>query len=505
MIASGITSGYVGTVGISALYAGSVKIWPPSQPVPSEQYLTFDIVSSGTIGLSNVGSAPSVTVQYSLNNGAWTNLSNSTINVSAGDTIRWRGTNTRYSSDRDKYNHFSGTALFNIKGNIVSLIYGDDFEGKESYTLQDYALNCIFLGSKCVDAYDLYIYTNTGMRSLRHTFATCTSLIRPPKAISGQDMGTFGLGAMFNGCTSVQFLPDFSNFIPNTSSLQECFRDCKAVKEAPAFYSGATPVSAYQNAFLGCSGLESAVLPSETLSNRSYYRMFSGCTSLKYIELNALTGNTGSTSDSSFYQWVGGVPTGGTIVKRCELNLPSGSNGIPNGWTVVDDCPEPPVPTGETKYRITSVANATFSDGDKIVMIEPNSKKIITGIGRGSTSFSAFTGEGLYDELPAGTTVLVYYSGHLEYENGSCANSEPVVQSSYSSIARFIMDCSVGTRPVGLLTTGNYKGRLLTDVPQYGGIGLYLADNTSGYNYPHFQYGTTSPYFYGYKLTEEPV
>lgn len=369
MVISAATAFYIGSSEASKVYLGDELVWPVNM---AEQYLTFEIVSSGTIGISSAGSPASVTVQYSLNKGVWDNLSsNESINVNAGDSIRWKGNNSAYSSDRDNYNHFTGTALFRTKGNIVSLIYGDDFIGKESYTLQDYALNCIFLDSSCIDAYDLYIHTKTGMRSLRHVFANCSLLTRPPKEIVGQDMGTYGLGAMFTTCTSLQFAPDLSNFIPTANTFQDMFYNCSSIRETPALYSGATPNSAYQNAFQRCTSLESAVLPSETLENRAYYRMFSGCTSLQYIEIAAVTGNTGSTTNSSFFEWVRGVPSGGIIVKKCELNLPSGNNGVPNGWTVVDDCPE-------YLYRLTKVNSySDFSLNESYIILNETNETIV--------------------------------------------------------------------------------------------------------------------------------
>ena len=35
--------------------------------------------------------------------------------------------------------------------------------------------------------------------------------------------------------------------------------------------------------------------------------------------------------------WLEGVAASGTIHKRSVLTLPSGSSGIPDGWTAVDD------------------------------------------------------------------------------------------------------------------------------------------------------------------------
>jgi hypothetical protein len=39
----------------------------------------------------------------------------------------------------------------------------------------------------------------------------------------------------------------------------------------------------------------------------------------------------------SFYNWVQGVSSTGTFVKHPDMiSLPSGTSGIPSGWTVID-------------------------------------------------------------------------------------------------------------------------------------------------------------------------
>jgi hypothetical protein len=111
----------------------------------SLHYLTLKILTDGTIKWAKVGTVANSVISYSKNYGAWTQISaggsGSTINVVAGDELRFKGTNTGYCGNtsstttaKNNYctfggtNGFSGsTAHFNIEGNIMSLIYGDDF------------------------------------------------------------------------------------------------------------------------------------------------------------------------------------------------------------------------------------------------------------------------------------------------------------------------------------------------------------------------------------------
>ena len=86
--------------------------------------------------------------------------------------------------------------------------------------------------------------------------------------------------------------------------------------------------------FEGCTALKTApTLPAETLSNRCYVRMFKNCSNLEEVTVGAKT-----TADSAFSSWLEGVAASGKIHKRSTLSLTADSiDGIPSGWTAVDD------------------------------------------------------------------------------------------------------------------------------------------------------------------------
>lgn len=95
----------------------------------------------------------------------------------------------------------------------------------------------------------------------------------------------------------------------------------------------------YSGMFSGCKNLEKAPeLPAETLVASCYTQMFQNCKKLNYIKMLA-SEIYGSGSDyDSLYNWVNGVSSTGTFVKNPAMtSLSTGVNGIPEGWTVVDD------------------------------------------------------------------------------------------------------------------------------------------------------------------------
>lgn len=90
--------------------------------------------------------------------------------------------------------------------------------------------------------------------------------------------------------------------------------------------------SCYSNMFNGCTSLVNApALPATTISSNSYsYNyMFYGCTSLSYIKVMC-----SGIQDNTVTNWVKGVATEGTFVKRTGAAWDSGNSGIPEGWTV---------------------------------------------------------------------------------------------------------------------------------------------------------------------------
>ena len=84
--------------------------------------------------------------------------------------------------------------------------------------------------------------------------------------------------------------------------------------------------------FRVCTSLTTAPeLPATILKESCYMSMFRGCTNLNYIKMLATDIGASYCLDS----WVTNVAENGTFVKHPDMNdLPSGSNGIPSGWTI---------------------------------------------------------------------------------------------------------------------------------------------------------------------------
>lgn len=277
----------------------------------SKKYLTMEILVGGNLAFKkNSASADTKTIYYKKNGGNWTECTASdatgtTISTSAGDIIEFKGTNSKYGKSTYYYVLFSSSAVkFNIYGNIMSLINGDDFVGTSTIT-GTYCFASLLRGSKVVSAKHLVMPSVLGTFCFQNTFYGCTSLVDAPE-LRADSMTESCYNGMFYNCTSLVEEP----VIRATTAAKNC---CWQM-------------------FYGCTSLTKApVLKPLTLSTTCYHAMFDGCSSLNYIK--ALFKTTPSSSYTQY--WVRGVASSGTFVKNSSATWNvTGNDGIPSGWTV---------------------------------------------------------------------------------------------------------------------------------------------------------------------------
>lgn len=199
--------------------------------------------------------------------------------LNTGDKLLIKGTNARYY--QDYANLFTSDYNVDLSGNIMSLVYGDDFVGQTELT-EERTFRSIFGGLRVVNA---------------------QNLILPASTLTNQCYY-----AMFRGCTRLTTAPKLPAVIIATECYDSMFSSCTSLVNAPE-------------------------LPATTLVNSCYTEMFSGCTALKYIKMLA----TDISASGCLSYWVHNIPSGGTFVKSSSMtSLPTGANGIPSGWTVQD-------------------------------------------------------------------------------------------------------------------------------------------------------------------------
>ena len=403
---------YLGSSDDVKVYLGDTLLYPQGQHDYSQDY--FTIVSEedrNTISLKNTGYTTSssmnsywksVTISASTDGGStWSKFTTSrngtatfgTINK--GDKILFKSITSKFSNTNSAYHYFNSTKNISAEGNILSLLYGDDFlsydslpsiSSKEKDKTQQ--LGCIFKGNKkIISAENLILKPTTlspkcyasmfyGCTSLTTTpelpatttyeysyqgmFHSCTSLTTAPTSIgvSSAIIADFCCYDMFYGCTSLTTAPELpattlanscysamfegctslttAPELPATTLANSCYSDmfygCTSLTTAPELPATTLANSCYSDMFKNCTSLTTAPeLPATTLAYSCYARMFYGCTSLSTITCLAIDISASYCTEN----WVNGVADIGTFKKHSNMSSwTTGVNGIPSGWAV---------------------------------------------------------------------------------------------------------------------------------------------------------------------------
>ena len=228
-----------------------------TQETGVDKYFSFTALEDGTFTFS--GNSSNTSIQYSVDYGnTWVTLASNVPSptITSGNKIIWKGELTTTSSG---IGTFISTGKFNVSGNIMSLLYGDDFVNKTSLSGKDYVFKNLF-------------YKNENLISAE-------SLILPATELSS---GCYW--SMFDGCKSLTTAPE----LPATTLAEYCYREmfdsCESLIESPELPATTLAVGCYDGMFFKCTSLTTAPeLPATTLANNCYDGMFRGCSSLTVL------------------------------------------------------------------------------------------------------------------------------------------------------------------------------------------------------------------------------
>ena len=200
----------------------------------------------------------------------------------------WKGNDVSIVEERG-IGTFSSTTMFDVEGNIMSLLYGDDFENEKSLLGKDWAFMDLFSG--CT------------------TVVNAENLILPATTLSKMCYCN-----MFNRASKLETMP------PLTAATTLAVGCCQNMYyNSPNNTVIKTP--------------ESYLLPAENLVQDCYRQMFLGCKSSGFNKITCLAINginiSNSTKDFLYYT------NSGTFTKASSAYWESGRNGT-NGWTVIN-------------------------------------------------------------------------------------------------------------------------------------------------------------------------
>lgn len=247
----------------------------------SKQVFTIEVISSENNGYIDLNFEDK-DVYMSVNDSQYVKIdsTNKRVYVAVGDTIKLKGDNTTLNAINDR-RFVSHWVKFNVYGNIMSLFNSQNFDSVYEFEAgSDCNLRYFFYFSSVVDA---------------------SNLILPVTALT-------------NNCYQYMF-----NYAWDLIS-------------APALPAKTLTSHCYDSMFTGCQSLINAPeLPAETVPNYGYFFMFNLCRSLSHVK--CLAKNLGSNATR---YWLKNVSQSGTFVKASGSTWETSVDGIPDGWTVIE-------------------------------------------------------------------------------------------------------------------------------------------------------------------------
>ena len=314
-----------------------------------DNYLTIEANEDGLTASLSVNAC-----EYCVDgNGNWKTLSagTATESINSGQTLSFRGNLTPNNSKNSKgIGTFTINKKCNLKGNCMSMLFGDN--AADNYSLSDkgYAFyklfyncsNIVNVSSNFLSAIVLANYCYYYM------FQDCTSLKTAP-ALPATTLANYCYQNMFYGCKSLTTAPA----LPATTLADRCynsmFKGCTSLTTAPKLPATTLAGSCYQEMFYGCTSLTTApALPATKLADNCYEYMFQGCTSLKTAPALPATTLADSCYSYMFY--------GCTSLTTAPSALPSTSvwhncyNSMFRGCTSLTTAPELPATTSLGRY-----------------------------------------------------------------------------------------------------------------------------------------------------------
>jgi hypothetical protein len=279
-----------------------------------------------------------------------------TATIPANGKLYLKATVNNWASAPTYVNVITATGNHNVGGNIMSLLYNDNFENQTTLS-SDYIFASLFKNNnKLVNAQKL-VLPATALREYCYSnmFNGCTRLTTAP-TLPATTLTNYCYMSMFYGCSALTTAPELpattlalncysqmfqgcsalttAPALPATTLKNSCygsmFQGCSALTTAPALPATTLTQSCYQSMFFNCSSLTtSPELPATTLVTRCYSTMFSGCRNLNKVTIYA---NSISAS-YALANWLNNVAATGDFYNLGGATYSSGTSGIPSGWT----------------------------------------------------------------------------------------------------------------------------------------------------------------------------
>jgi hypothetical protein len=326
------------------------------------------------------------------------------LTVEAGEKILWKAVGQSFGYNFVDGVYFDGfdrgyMPRFDVEGNIMSTIYGDDFRGKISLNHHEYAFGGMFSLTSVKHAHNLVLPAEIlSFGCYQGLFRWCEWLETAPQLLPAENMKEYCYRYMFEDCHMLtegpEFTPQttayecFDEMFSQCSAMTVCnvnieagrlvsgccqwmFYGCKALTEATDLdYASTVEQFACRGMYENCFSLTKAPreLPAVSIERFSYgemfrgcsalttspiirvrnmethsagcARMFYGCSSLNHVTAAIINyeGSSDKWDDCNTNAWLEGVAAHGVFYKHPLINYDEHCGGweIPCNWEVHD-------------------------------------------------------------------------------------------------------------------------------------------------------------------------
>lgn len=301
----------------------------PYVPDMRDNYLTIEALEDGLTASLSCNAC-----EYCVDgDGNWKSLAadTTTESINAGQTLSFRGELTPASGKG--IGTFTINKKCNLLGNCMSMLFGDNAANNYSLSGKNDAFYTLFYECDTIVSVSSNFLPATTLAQgcYGNMFRGCTALTSAP-ILPATTLARSCYSQMFSGCSALTAAPELPATTIATNCYLNMFNGCKNLTTAPELPATTLAASCYNGMLRNCTALTTApALHSTTLAGQCYAYMFNGCTKLNYIKMLA----TDISASKCLADWVKNVASTGTFVKNPAMtSLPSGTSGIPSGWTV---------------------------------------------------------------------------------------------------------------------------------------------------------------------------
>lgn len=312
---------------------------PDSGEMNIDNYLTIEALENGLTAYISANNC-----EYCIDGDSnWVTLvaGSTTPPINQGQVISFRA--NLQPSTSTGIGTFVISKSCNLKGNCMSMLFGDNAANNYSLSGFNYAFYKLFQNCTTINKVSKNFLPALALSNncYYYMFYNCSNLTEAPDLPAATIAGSCYY-YMFYNCSNLTVAPNLPAQTLQSYCYYGMFYNCENLTTAPIINATSLAYYCCYYMFYKCSSLITAPdLLALKLESYCYYSMFSSCSNLLYIKMLA----TDISASGCLTSWVKKVEkAGGVFTKNINATwTTTGDNGVPKKWSIQYYNPE----TGE--------------------------------------------------------------------------------------------------------------------------------------------------------------